>query len=344
MQTIMKIPGSTRTSLCAIAGFLIIASHAVAQPFPDPPRTERLLIAEAFRLSDALRDTVWSGWSAAPFPVLLVTDEAEYLIGLSPPSSGSFAPLGYDSILEDSVFARSPQYSPSLRATFPAVGGTPTVVVGPPDATESPARWVLTLLHEHFHQWQMTHPRYFQAVDSLGLAGDDTSGQWMLNYPFPYDSPAVQRRFQALTESLADALEDDTTGRETLEKYLDARNRFTGALSRDDHRYFSFQVWQEGVARFVEYRLAHVAARQYQPSDEFAKQAGANAFAEAERTLREEIFAGLRETSLPNDRRVAFYPVGAAEALLLDRVRPSWREVYWTDMFSLSPDIEPATD
>jgi len=40
-------------------------------------------------------------------------------------------------------------------------------------------------MHEHFHQLQNGQPRYFQAVQDLGLSHGDNTGMWMLNYPFP---------------------------------------------------------------------------------------------------------------------------------------------------------------
>src|SRR5256885_8586199 len=45
--------------------------------------------------------------------------------------------------------------------------------------------------------------------------------------------------------------------------------RSQAALSADDYRYLSFQLWQEGVARYVEYRAAAIAAREYTPSPGF---------------------------------------------------------------------------
>ena len=138
--------------------------------------------------------------------VLLVADSTEYLIG-HPRPTAEFTSLGRDSTLQREVWARPRRFPPNLLATFPAVGGRPTIVVGTAERTgKSSAEWVLTLMHEHFHQWQSSLPDYYPRVNGLGLARGDTTGQWMLDYPFPYDSAPVQRMMRAWAASLARAL------------------------------------------------------------------------------------------------------------------------------------------
>jgi hypothetical protein len=67
-----------------------------------------------------------------------------------------------------------------------AVGGVATIVVGQPAHTgQTSTRWVLTALHEHFHQLQFSQPGYYPGVTALGLARGDTTGMWMLNHGFP---------------------------------------------------------------------------------------------------------------------------------------------------------------
>jgi len=56
------------------------------------PPADRVRLAEAVRLGDALRERLWPGWGATPVPVLLVTDSAEYLVG-HPRPTADFRPL-----------------------------------------------------------------------------------------------------------------------------------------------------------------------------------------------------------------------------------------------------------
>jgi len=44
----------------------------------------------------------------------------------------------------------------------------------------------------------------------------------------------------------------------------------------------------------------------------------------------------LSTLKLENYKRVAFYPIGAAEGLLLDRSNPKWRSRYFAEKFDNS--------
>ncbi len=303
-------------------------------------------IAESFRLARAVQDGVWPQWSEAPFALLLFTPEQAFLVHHPQPPE-DFRPAGYDSLLQSDVHVRDRVLPPNLQATFP-LGGVPTVVIGQPEQTEQASTsWVLTVLHEHFHQWQMARPGYFAAVDSLGLSGGDDTGQWMLNYPFPYDSASVEARFADMQAALLRALrarEGPEFERHRAAFYV-AKNALQSQLSAADYRYLSFQLWQEGVARYVEYyveyKAAQAAAERYAPTAAFRALEDAVPFAAAADSLYRQIERGLEQRVLSKDRRLAFYPVGAAEALVLDRTRPGWRSDYFEHPFYLERYAHP---
>lgn len=325
--------------------FILILSSIIYICIPDLVQSQTLdkldksyqvLISEAFNLSEQLQDSVWAGWSNAPSSLLLVTSDFEYLID-HPSPSDDFRDIGYYSQLKNSVYARNRQFSPHLRATFPAVGGIPTIVIGTPNPTESPTEWILTVQHEHFHQWQMSRPDYYSSVDSLELSGGDDSGQWMINYPFPYDSGAVQELFKELTQNLKSTLQaiGNSDFDNQLKSYFHTRDKFREMLDPDDYRYFSFQLWQEGVARYIEYKTARLASKYFNPSEKFKQLEGYKSFEEISDDHSDHIIQRLTNLSLDEDKRVAFYPVGAAEALLLDHIKPNWHQSYWKEKFYL---------
>lgn len=327
---------SKYTLILVCAYWLFQAGLSNAQSPVDLKATHQILLAEAFQLTSEIQDSVWSGWSDAPSSLLLITSDYEYLID-HPSPSDDFRNIGYYSLLKDSVYVRQRQFPPNLRATFPAVGGIPIIVIGTPDSTESPTEWILTVQHEHFHQWQMSRPNYYSAVDSLGLSGGDDSGQWMLNYPFPYDSTAVKNSFNKLTRNLKSTLQaiGNSDFESNLESYLHSRNSFREILNTDDYRYFSFQLWQEGVARYIEYRTAKLASQYFNPSEKFKLFDGYKSFGKISDDQSDHIMQRLTNLSLEEDKRVAFYPIGAAEALLLDQINPDWHKFYWKEKFYL---------
>jgi hypothetical protein len=301
---------------------------------------DRARLAEAFRLADELGDELWPGWSRAPFAVLLVTPEREFLIRHPAPPPG-FARYGYDSTLRADVFARTRVFQVNLLATFPIGGPLPVIVIGKPELTgKTTTAWILTLLHEHFHQLQFSRPGYYPGLNALGLARGDTTGMWALNYAFPYTSRAIGDRFDTLTASLARALASGSAPDSAhVSAVARARIALAATLAAEDARYLEFQLWQEGVARYTEYKLAALAAERFTPSPAVRALPDFQPWAAARDSLRLRIVRGTSMARLDSHGREVAYPVGAALALALDTARPSWRAEYLERMFAL-PAIE----
>jgi hypothetical protein len=304
---------------------------------PQIPMADRLRLAEAFRLSDQLSEQVWPGWRRAPFAVLLLAGGYEFLLR-HPQPSDDFTPMGDDALMQTKVYYRKRTFPPNLLATL-FVAGLPTIAIGQAENTsvKTSTPWVVTLMHEHFHQLQYGQPDYQAGVKALSLSRGDQTGMWMLNYPFAYQSEEVNRAYAAMCERLRDALDDkrpfNPSLGEPLAAYLEARKRFQQSLSEDDYKYFGFQLWQEGVARYTEYRVAELAAARYKPTPAFRALKDFTPFAEVAAKTLAGIKAELAKPALAAHQREVVYGFGAAEGLLLDRVNPSWRRRYLTEKF-----------
>jgi len=316
---------------------LAFSQAALAQTHPAIPEIDRIRLAEAFRLGDTLSNRLWKDWHKAPFAILLVTPEQEFLIR-HPKPSDDFTLMGYDKLLKSDVYYRQRVFQTNLLATFPAVGGIPTIVVGEAENTfvKTSTPWVATLLHEHFHQLQTSQPAYDADVEALNLARGDKTGMWMLNFDFPYDSAELNRQATELARLLAEALAAGKADFATrLANYRRSRQQLKALLNADDYKYFSFQLWQEGIARYTEYRIARLAATAYKPTKRFQLLKDYSPFAEVANSLRTNITAELQRLPLKNYKRVAFYYLGAGEGLLLDRINSRWRERYFKEKFSM---------
>lgn len=336
-----------KTKLLITFALALLCQSINAQEKPSIPETDRIRLAEAFRLNEVVGDRIWPGWSKIPFAVLLVTKDYEFLMRHTQPSA-DFAPLGYDPLLKCNLFFRKRTFPTGLLATAPFIKGSSlsTIVVGQAENTDAKTStpWIITLFHEHFHQLQNAQPTYYADTDALNLSRGDKTGMWMLNYAFPYDKREVQEQFAALSRLLLDALNAQTkTSRgQKLAAYLSARHRFQESLNADDYKYLSFQLWQEGIARYMEYRVAKFAAENYRPRKEFRALKDYVSFREHAAKLHSQIFNQLEALQLGEAKRVVVYPFGAAEGLLLDAVRPSWRKRYFVDKFDLGKYYEPA--
>ena len=313
---------------------IVVLGLALALPSAAAPGltdADRVLLAETFRLAGELGEEIWPGWGVAPWEVLLVGEEHEYLVN-SPRRPEGFTALEPDGLLEGRVLVRERTVPPNLRATYPLLGGPPVVVVGRPGATElDPTAWVAMVLHEHFHQLQMSDNEYYADVEALGLAGDDDTGSWMLDFPFPYDDPEVRRRFRGFCDTIRAVLAGDVPPGFVAE----ASRALAAALPDDAYRYLGFQLWQEGVARYVQYRAARLAGERFTPSPEMTALPGYRPFSEVADELRQQILDGLDEPRMAEFHRIAFYAAGAGLAMVLDEHSPGWRRGYMERKFAL---------
>ena len=316
---------------------LLFPLAATAQDKPRVNEIDRVRLSEAFRIGDALGNQLWTSWTKAPFAVLLVTPDHEFLIR-HPKPAADFVLLGDDTLLKSKIYYRKRTQPPGFLATFP-IAGVPTIVVGQAENTgkKTSTPWVVTVLHEHFHQLQYSQPGYYSDVNALGLSRGDQTGMWMLNYPFPYDWMEMEEHFSLLSLLLADALEAQTRSdfSRKLAAYRAQRRELELTLSPDDYKYFSFQLWQEGIARYTEYRIAKLAAERYQPSRAFRALRDYQTFARVAEETKRGVLNDLRISQLEDYKRVMFYALGAGEGLLLDRANPRWRQRYFAEKFYL---------
>jgi len=328
--------------------FLLVVCSAISafgQSKPSITNDDRIRLAETFKLNDFIGDRIWKGWSRAPFAVMLVTPEYEFLMR-HPQPSPDFELLGYDPLLKCKVYFRKRTLPVRLLATFPAISGSsvPTIVVGQAENTtaKTSTAWIVTVFHEHFHQLQYLQPSYYSDVNALNLTRGDQTGSWMLNYAFPYDRKDLQGQFATMSKLLNDATLAKARADRAVKigDYLKARKQFQSSLSADDYRYFSFQLWQEGVARYTQYEVAKLAGEKYRPTKQFRALKDFKSFAEVAEEMRREISAELLTEQLAAKKREVVYPFGAAEALLLDEINPSWRNRYFVDKFDLAAYYE----
>jgi hypothetical protein len=121
--------------------------------------------------------------------------------------------------------------------------------------------------------------------------------------------------------------------------YITMRRRFFARLAPNDRKYLSFQIWEEGIARYTQIRAAEAAAG-YQPTAEYNKLADYESFAEYAPKLRAETLAELRSIDIAAAQRIVVYSFGGVEGLLLDRIHPAWKPEYFRHMLTTEPLFE----
>lgn len=320
-------------TLCAILVWGLL-SFSYGQTTPKMRYADKIRIREAVNISEQVGDKIWNGINDVPFVVLLVTDSVEFLVN-HPYPSDEFKLSEEDTVLNTTILYRSRHFPDWYLATFPAVNGVNCIVAGTPEKTnKNSTNWIITLLHEHFHQYQFTSQDYYDEVNKLDLSGGDETGMWQLNYAFPYDNTKVIEQFNKYTSALLKAVSNVEKKRfnRDLKNYLKERTRFKNLLNPADYRYFSFQIWQEGIARHTEYKFIE-ALNFYTPSSEMTQLKDFINFTEVKDKFYSSQLSYITSSKLEIDKRVCFYAIGFAEGVLLDKQNPTWQEKYLTDKF-----------
>lgn len=295
---------------------------------------DKIRIRESIKILDHCKG-IWNGWNETQFAVLLVTDSIEYLINHNNPTA-DFQLSHFDTLLNSNIYTRPKTFNSSLLATFPAVNGLSTIVIGTPENTgKSGIEWVITMLHEHFHQFQYSDENYLANVDALDLAGEDKTGMWMLNYNFPYEDELISKQYQAVILSVKNALLNANSSDfdSLMKSYLTEREKFKSLLNENDYKYFSFQVWQEGIARYTELKIAECLKNGYTFSEAFRNIENINSTDSIYENVYRKQIARADNQILSKDKRNCFYTLGAIEGMLADVAKPEWRNRYLNEMF-----------
>ena len=318
--------------LCALV--LAAATATPGSSAPQLSAPDAVRVAEFYRLSAQIQDTLWPGWDKTPAPLLLITPKTEYLTHWTQASPDGFVTAG------DGLLAHQTTLPLSFSAAMPLFGPPSVMVVGEPENTQSKTStpWLIAVMHEHFHQLQNAQPGYYQAVTALGLSRGDNTGMWMINYPFPYQKAKIAHGFAGLRDLLLKTLDaaDDGAFKTLAAQYIGARKEFFAQLAPDDRKYLDFQLWQEGMARYTQVKAAEAAAN-YQPSAAFQALPDYEPFGKFASQARTQTLAELRHIDLATDQRTSVYSFGAAEGFLLDRLKPNWKNEYFSHLLTTEP-------
>jgi hypothetical protein len=307
----------------------VIASLSGASAAPSGSTSAEIAqgLKDMVALASYDGEKLWPQYGKIPFGFLLVEPDREILLCDSRLPDG-FVREADDPLLGCKQASGPPSWrQSSFLAAMPVFGPPSVIVMGTPETTgKTLSEWKMTILHEHFHQWQSAQPEYYERVIALDLADGDETGMWMLNYPFPYNTAAVgdaQARAAAALKAAIISKKKNLAA--AIRLYLEARNDLQKSVPERDWRYFEFQLWQEGVARWTEFTLGAKS------NDADVRSAAA--------VSRQNTINALNTSNLKADGRITVYAQGAGEAILLDRINPHWQRCYLKD-FALGPRLK----
>jgi hypothetical protein len=332
---------------------------------------EKTRLAEAIRLREALGDTVWPGWGDADIPVILYNEEYAFLMGYPDPPAGwvkvpqGLLQGGSWEIVPDDTFEGRPYYRQRLPTpeinpqNFTVRIGERWVATmqtneymeihfyveyreGLPTLLRSvfPYRLLWSLLmgetenyigsleHESFHALQGS-----EAPSRLAAAEGANRYEGL----YPWDDPAMSRDWEQEMDLLVRAVRSSSDGEaaDLVRQFLAQRDerRAIAGLSRELVDYERQRDWLEGLAKYVELSLGRLAASTpgYEPLPSLADDPNFIQYANRERFWSEQIDEA--KLSAMREDETRFYYGGMAQAELLDRLLPGWKER------AFSPDV-----
>lgn len=321
---------------------------------------DKARLAETLHLRQELGEAVWPGWGQIEIPIILYNEEYAFLVGYpDPPPGWSKVPDrsargGPWEVVAGDDFAGQPYY----RQRLPGPEVTPeafTVLVGerwvasmmtkewmdislvmqtremipPLIRPVFPYRlinqaftsdWYITALsHESFHAYQGSLAAGRLADAEMAIR------QWGGRYP--WDDDGLRDAWQVEVDLLAQALQATSDGEAAAlaRQFLETRDRRRAEFDPAWVEYERQREWLEGLAKYVElevWRQASITST-YAPLLAMAADPEFEGYATFEPRWEQEV-SQLRRATAEADTR--FYYTGMAQAVLLDRLAPGWKE------------------
>jgi hypothetical protein len=327
-----------------------------------------------YHLHAEFGNQVWPGWGNAETPVILHNESYAFLIGYpgEPPKGWIKVPSnqqqGAEWILvpDDSFFGQ-----PYYRQPLPNQNVTPenfTVLVGEHWVAtfftreyaeiafydgfreELPALlrpvlpyrllWYLLmgssesyiegLAHESFHAFQGIYQSERLSAAEKAASMEDT---------YPWENDALEAAWEKELDLLLQAVKADSEQQalELTRQFLKQRGE-RRAMQTFFPKYIDYErkrEWLEGLAKYAELSLGLAAYHSdtYQPIPEMDPDPDFKAYTTQESYWNRQMEEIKRQNNQQGESR--FYFSGMAQAVLLDRLRPDWKDAIWDQEFWL---------
>jgi hypothetical protein len=335
--------GVTGLCLLAAAGSALVNRAQLKAP-PAADRLSELdknRLAEALHLRQGLGNQIWPGLGQAEIPVIIWNSDYSFLVGFSS------APPGWEPTPDDQFLGKPyfRQKSNNPQNFAMPVGGQWAASMATKSQTDAfliqvfrdilppviedifPYRLMIQpsevqisgTIHESFHVYQQLQaPERLAEAERAHEIGDH---YWQVD-------TNMREAWKSEIDLLKQAVmaEDDTHARGLARQFLQqrAKRRAEANLSPDLVDYERQLEWEEGLAKYVEvdaWREAYQHADYHPTLEGDPDFKGYQTFPQR---LKQELGQMSRQAGQEGD--VRFYYTGMAQALLLDRFTPGWKD------------------
>jgi hypothetical protein len=361
-------------ALVAISTVSNVGLPQQSQVVDQLSENDKIRLAETSHLRQVVGDQVWPGWGQADIPVILYNESYAFITGYpDPPPGWVKVPMGitrggvWEMVLGDSLNGQ-----PYYRQALTESGVTPeafTVQVGDrwvaslatydwatislvqPIRQDLPGflrpifpyrlfigqllgnsdKYVSLVSHEAFHAYEG-----MEAAEKLA-SSENASIEYESQYP--WENTSLQANWQQELDLLAEALKSNDPAQvvELTRQFVDLRStrRSSAKLSAQLIAYEQQREWEEGLARYAELEIWHLAyTESYTPLPQTEQLSNFDSYAGFDKRWSQEIQQMPRMAGDEGDGR--FYYSGMAQAFLLDQLMPGWKarafdEGVWLD-------------
>lgn len=324
---------------------------------------EKARLAEALHLKEALGEAAWPGFGQAEIPVILFNEAYAFLVRYPDPPPGWIKVPHNDlrggpwEIVPGDTFEGEPYYRQQLpdRNTNPEAfavlvgerwtGSIPTaewtrISLAEPVRNDLPPalrpvvpyrwfvrwmagtsdQWISLLLHECFHAYQGQVAAERLAAAERSMVEEDG---------YPWDEPGLAEAWKTEMEILQQALRAEDAGqvRSLAAQFLEQRNRRRSdyPVSRGQVDFERQREWLEGQARYFELEIWRQGSRAgYMPLPAATGLPDFDSYQKFAQRWEKEIDQLQGPGTQPDEGR--FYYSGMAQAYLLDKLLPGWKE------------------
>jgi hypothetical protein len=364
---ILAIAAGTLVLLWGAGNLLPVLFH---RRLPTGPRVlDRLDALDSARLDEALHlkqvlgESVWTGWGQTEIPIVLWNHEFSFLTGVNS------APAGWETVPDDTfnkqVYYRQPTYDRQnfavqlngkqvfwaasmatkwetdafLIKMFHQMLPTPLDKIFPYRLVIQPSEVQISgVLHESFHVYQVqVVPTRLDAAEKAHHLGDS----------YYIADRDMQKDWRSEIERLARALKATSNAHaiDQARQFLICREvrRQTHHLDLTLVDYERQIEWEEGCAKYIELAMWRAAAtsQSYEPVPAMASDPDFKHYNTFRQRWSQEVNQLRRQASRKGETR--FYYTGMAQAMLLDKLLPEWKERIWSTDTWLETLLEEAT-
>ncbi|MBN1428696.1 MAG: hypothetical protein JXB07_09935 [Anaerolineae bacterium] len=301
-------------------------------------------IAEAFHLKEELGSQVWPGWGDADIPVIVWNSQYAFLYGYSQQPEGWEAfegemfngwPVYRQSGVEHQAFTEQMvddtwagsmstkwEVDAFMMSTFRDIIPVPINTVVPYRLFILPSeQYMAGVLHETFHAYQATTAR--SRFDDAELAYPDADRYWAADETM-HDAWANEINLLISAMEASTDVETARLARQFLEQRAKRRADagLDSALIDFERRY----EWLEGLAKTVELDIWQTAseAADYRPLPDMSTDPDFQHYRTFGQRWASEMIT--MRNCAGDASNVRFYYTGMAQARLLDRLLPGWKE------------------